>query len=337
MAMDLVDRYIQAVRFWLPAGQREDIAAELSEDIKSQIEEKEASLGRQFSEAELAQVIKSHGRPVIVANRFRPQQYLIGPVLFPIYRFVLKIVAVFFMLPWSVAWLGVAMSRAAHSGDSLAGVITGFWTAFWPMASFLLGSVTAVFAILERTQEKSHFLDRWDPRKLPPMRDPRRIPLANSLIEITANFIFITWLIAGAWYQTTLHFSSFSIQLAPEWKYFFWGLLGLGLVNMTAAGVNLFRPYWTWTRAGMRVASTCAGGVLFCWLLKANIVRAIAVAGVPPEKTAQIAQAINWWAAMMFPFAIIACITIVAMDSYRFLGLWCKSGSSALNVASGTC
>jgi hypothetical protein len=26
------------------------------------------------------------GRPLLVANRYQPQQYLIGPVLFPIYR-----------------------------------------------------------------------------------------------------------------------------------------------------------------------------------------------------------------------------------------------------------
>ena len=42
--MELLDRYIQAVRFWLPKAQRDDIAAELSEDIRSQIEERESEL-----------------------------------------------------------------------------------------------------------------------------------------------------------------------------------------------------------------------------------------------------------------------------------------------------
>ena len=40
--MELLDRYLQAVRFWLPKAQRDDIAAELSEDIRSQIEERES-------------------------------------------------------------------------------------------------------------------------------------------------------------------------------------------------------------------------------------------------------------------------------------------------------
>jgi hypothetical protein len=37
---DLVDRYLQAVRFWLPASQKQDLSAELSEDLHSQIDEK---------------------------------------------------------------------------------------------------------------------------------------------------------------------------------------------------------------------------------------------------------------------------------------------------------
>ena len=36
--MELLNRYVQAVKFWLPSSQQDDIAAELSEDIRSQIE-----------------------------------------------------------------------------------------------------------------------------------------------------------------------------------------------------------------------------------------------------------------------------------------------------------
>jgi hypothetical protein len=40
--MELLDRYLQAVGFWLPQPQKRDIIAELSEDIHSQIEEKQS-------------------------------------------------------------------------------------------------------------------------------------------------------------------------------------------------------------------------------------------------------------------------------------------------------
>jgi len=43
--MELIDRYLQAVKFWLPKAQKQDIIAELSEDIRSQVERKRRSLG----------------------------------------------------------------------------------------------------------------------------------------------------------------------------------------------------------------------------------------------------------------------------------------------------
>jgi len=81
--MELLDRYLHAVKFWLPKAQSQDILAELSEDIHSQIEEKETELGRKLNDSEVEAILKRLGRPVLVANRYAPQQYLIGPVLFP--------------------------------------------------------------------------------------------------------------------------------------------------------------------------------------------------------------------------------------------------------------
>src|ERR1700687_2130369 len=86
--MALLDRYLQAIEFWLPKRQRQDIIAELSEDLRSQIEEKETELGRKLEDAEVEAILKRCGAPLEVAARYRPQQYLIGPLLFPVYRFL---------------------------------------------------------------------------------------------------------------------------------------------------------------------------------------------------------------------------------------------------------
>jgi hypothetical protein len=89
--MELIDRYLQAVKFWLPKNQKQDIIVELSEDLRSQVEDREAELGRKLNESEVADLLKQRGRPVLVANRYKSQQHLIGPVLFPIYVFVLRL------------------------------------------------------------------------------------------------------------------------------------------------------------------------------------------------------------------------------------------------------
>jgi hypothetical protein len=79
--MELLDRYLQAIEFWLPKRQRQDIIAELSEDLRSQIEEKETELGRKLEDAEVEAILKRCGAPLEAASRYRPQQYLIGPAL----------------------------------------------------------------------------------------------------------------------------------------------------------------------------------------------------------------------------------------------------------------
>jgi hypothetical protein len=45
--MEMLDRYLHAIEFWLPRAQKKDILAEISEDIHSQIEDEQAGLGPQ--------------------------------------------------------------------------------------------------------------------------------------------------------------------------------------------------------------------------------------------------------------------------------------------------
>jgi hypothetical protein len=42
--MQLLDRYLTAVKFWLPQKQREDIAAELAANLQSEIDDRAAEL-----------------------------------------------------------------------------------------------------------------------------------------------------------------------------------------------------------------------------------------------------------------------------------------------------
>ena len=56
--MELLDHYLKSVRSCLPAAQRDDIVSELSENIHSQIEDKEAELGRPLNEADVQAILK---------------------------------------------------------------------------------------------------------------------------------------------------------------------------------------------------------------------------------------------------------------------------------------
>jgi len=319
--MELLERYLQAVKFWLPRRQKEDIIAELSEDIRSQIEEQETALGRKLNQTELETILKQRGSPLMVANRYQPQQSLIGPALFPIYSFVLKLLALVYIVPWIVVWIclmSFSSSYRAHHWGWINGALSA-WSSLWTVVMFTVGGVTIVFAVLERTKFKARILENWDPRKLPPVRDPNKIPRSASVVEIVALLGFLIWWIYMMSSRQVLDRIDVKISLAPVWPYFFWGflLLALGLVALST--VNLLRPYWTRTRASLRLAGDCIGSVLFCWMLQAHIFAQISVPHVPAERTAELTRAINSWGARSLPIAIVMGVVIAGSDIYRIV------------------
>jgi len=321
--MDLVDRYLHAVGFWLPKAQQHDIIAELSEDLRSQIEEKETELGRSLTETEMEAILKQRGRPLLVANRYLPQRSLIGPVLFPIYWFVLKLVALFYLLPWILVWIGLMSFspsyRAEHTSAGWLGAIGSAWSAWWAIAVFAVGTVTIVFAVLEQLQSKSRFLENWNPRKLPPARNPNQIPRSSSLIEVVVNFAFGIWWIDVMSTLIPLDRPEIRIVLSPVWRYFFWGFLFLALVNAVVGGVNLARPYWTVLRASVRLATDCTASALFCWMFKASVIAEITGAKIPPAHAVEITSAINLGMAKVFPVVLATGVVIAVVGVRRIL------------------
>jgi hypothetical protein len=181
--------------------------------------------------------------------------------------------------------------------------------------------VTIVFAVLERTQALTGALQNWDPHKLPPVRDPNRIPRSSSITEFIVGVFFLIWWVDTFSSQTVLRFTSIQITLAPVWRYFFWGFLFVSVVNVGLAAANLFHPHWTRLRGSVRLASDCAGSVLFCWLLKSNFLAGITVPNVETSKILAITNAINWWDTKMVPAAIVMCVVIAAFDVYRIIRL----------------
>ena len=169
--MELLDRYLHAVKFWLPRQQQDDIIAEISEDLRSQIEEREEQLGRKLDDNEVAALLRKRGRPLLVANGYSPQHSLIGPVLFPIYTLVLKIAALCFVIPRILVLIGFFIFDPKYHTEGLGALIVRTWSELWFGAFVTFGIVTLVFAVLERTQANSGWLEKWDPLKLPKVKD----------------------------------------------------------------------------------------------------------------------------------------------------------------------
>jgi hypothetical protein len=319
--MELLDRYLHAIEFWLPKRQRKDIIAELSEDLRSQIDEKEIELGHKLQDAEVETILKRCGSPLAVASRYQPQQYLIGPTLFPIYRFVLIVLVLGCVIPRFLIWLGFLIADPAHRGYLH---MENLWMTVLYFAFF----TTLAFAVVERSGIKLQGLDTWNPRKLPPVRDPNRIPRSGPLFEIAAAVIANVWFVSIFWPRPAFNLYGAQVTPAAIWQVFFWSFLVLAAANVVVAGVNLFRPYWTPRRAILRLVFDGLGAGLFCWLLKARVLVGISAPSLPAAKAVELTNLINLWMARTLPWAIVVTVVILCVDAYRIMRVRCAHPNS---------
>ena len=261
--MELLNRYLQAVKFFLPKNQKDDIIAELSEDIRAQIADAEEERGRTLTDQELEAILKRVGNPLVVGSSYGPKAYLIGPILFPIYLFVLKMVGLYYLLPsWLLLLALVTFSpgyRAANGGLS-----SGFHT--WSTMAFsMIGMITLGFAVAERIEAKNHFLDNWTLDKLPPVRDTHRIPKGTSVSEVISSLIAALYWVTVT-HPPVLHDKQGAVILwnpGPVWETahgtFFWPILIFTLLGAIQGGINMLQPHWTRSRLALRGLLHLAG------------------------------------------------------------------------------
>jgi len=117
--MDILERYLQNVRTYLPTGRADDLVTELGANIRAEVEDREERAGRPLTEEEQVALLRAHGRPILVAGHYRSDgrrlvlgREVIGPALFPYFRLSLIAVA-------AVTGLVIAYGAAAS--------IIGLW------------------------------------------------------------------------------------------------------------------------------------------------------------------------------------------------------------------
>ena len=189
--MDLIDRYLHAVKGHLPASQH-DVVVELADDLRSRVEDREAELGRPLTEREVAAMLKTLGRPMVFASRYLRQQALIGPALLPYYWQVLKVSAAIALLVQVVVAI-VMLAAGRPVGESLKAIYLFPFTTL----PFAAGWITLVFAIMERYVTTRRIADSWDPMTLPPVSGGSpgraRVAIVGDIIGLA---IALAWWLA---------------------------------------------------------------------------------------------------------------------------------------------
>jgi len=175
--MDLLDRYLAEVRRNLPARDADDIVAELRDLLLARAEEQQETTGA----VDWTALLRDFGHPLVIAGRYRKQQWLIGPELYPFYLHFLKVIVAIVL---AVA-TGLALVRGMLSSTTVGEAIAGYLGSLWWSAAASVGSVTIVFALIERFGGRSGKECRhWKPKELPEVADTQP-SIYESVFEIT--------------------------------------------------------------------------------------------------------------------------------------------------------
>jgi hypothetical protein len=279
--MELLERYLQAVGQYLPAKGKEDTLAELRANLLAQMEGREEELGRALTQGEVSDVLEKHGRPMLVAARYLPQQYLIGPAWFPIYWFTLKK-----SFPFVVAVYVAVYVVTQAAGTFVQGVRGHFDIGaaighFPSVALTFWAWITLGFAFFEFAQgryfQKVDFSKGWNPNDLPKVEAKGKQPsLAGGVADVIVTALVIGWLLAvpykpylilgpGVGYVHMMPFG-----LTPEWHIFYWQIIGLMLVQLVLKTVMLFLQSARQWRKGVDIAVHVMGILIITVMVQAR-------------------------------------------------------------------
>jgi len=229
--MELIERYLQAIGQYLPADSRNDILAELRSELLEQMDARAEEWGRPLDEADVAALLKAHGRPEAIALRYLPQRSLIGPSTFPFYLFTLQRALPLVLIVYALGNAATLMF-SPQQGD-LAGRIVRAAFGVIPVLFMFWGVVTIVFAGIDYARTKpmarAH-LEQWDPWKLPalkPQQTPKQKSFAIRAVELVVHVLWMIYVLLIPAHPFLIlgpgaaAFRSKGIYLAPVWHTFF--------------------------------------------------------------------------------------------------------------------
>ncbi len=265
----LVDRYLRAVKEQLPRAQQDDVIAELTENLRAQIEDAEGALGRPLADDEEAAILKRFGNPMVVAARYRGDtrsvsfgRQLIGPELFPTYLKVLTVnVAITLIVIVAVLLVGGGTAWSSMYGGLVPIVIQ-------------FAIVTGIFIYADRRFARDP--NAWDPHTVEP-GDPitnygnldgisdkligeaktTTVPYTTSLLDLGLNAFGLAILRAIGVPQTTG-----SLAPGPAWTDLYVPLTVLFALALIGPIVNLIRPTLVEFRVVTRALFDAAFAVL---------------------------------------------------------------------------
>jgi hypothetical protein len=319
--MELVDRYLQSVKWMLPKKQQDDLIRELSDEILSQVEEKETALGRPLNEDEQVALLKQLGHPMLLAARYRKQRYLIEPSIFAIYWMVLRLVLIVTLFGMSVAAVATA-ATGQGLGKALAILIQ------YPFAALsVFAWVTIVFVVLDIVQVKFNFYGKWDPRTLPKVtKKEKKHSMLESVAALVFGALFGIWWLVGLKHQFLIFGPGVAaVHFGPVWQTIYPLFVVLVIADLIRHTIDLLRPNWEKGRLAFRLFFRAMNLLVLYFLLNATDVLVGSNPGIQPYMTNM-----NRGIHVALVIAVVISVAQAIWDVYSTIGRRSSNGARAV-------
>ena len=247
--MDLIDRYLAAIARRLPAAQGRRHRRRDSRRICNRDRGAGGGARPPARREGVGALIKEFGHPLVVAARYRPQQYLIGPDLSLLLVRADVVVAMFLR----VAGVAASANVFGHAAESPARVSGGAGGRCSAMPPF--GTV-GIFAALERTGFPADHLRNGRPRNCPTRRLKARQAQASgaSAFEVAVGVYFILWWCGLVPLPPIRNVKGLTLAPDPIWAAIWWPVLVLMVARLVYNLVQWLRPRWKAVRGVLRSA-----------------------------------------------------------------------------------
>lgn len=239
--MELVDRYILAVKQALPSNKQDEIGRELKANILDDIDALNEQKGNDGDTVNT--VLNKYGHPEATANRFYKRPALVAGIDMLLYKKVL-IHAAAFLFAYAVVRTLLAMIQE----DS----INPFRIIFQPLfifidnASFLFLILTLVFYYAGKSSSVSSWLYRgWTLDKLPP-NPSFKIENSDTITDIITNSFLLLVLWTHLWMSDNAYHQQI-LALAPSAEHWRIILTVLSVQSLLQALYRLTQTHWQYS------------------------------------------------------------------------------------------
>lgn len=309
--MELVDRYILAVKQALPSDKQDEIGRELKANILDEID----ALNDQNSNNDdnVKTVLNKYGHPDTTANHFYKRPALVASIDMPLFKKVL-IHAAAFLFAYAVVRTLLNMLR----DDS----INPFRLLFQPLsifidnASLLFLIVTLVFYYVGKSGSVSDWLYRnWSLDKLPP-NPSFRISNSDTITDIITNSFLLLVLWTHLWMSNDAYQQQM-LELATSAEHWRIILTVLSVQSLLQALYRLTQTHWQRSSYIAYIIDHAVFAVAAIWMATSTpilVVKDAIKANLPP-----VALSLTEYSQSYFLLSVAAILIVLVYFQIRKL------------------